>query len=111
MAICLSGYSDTHVFRGVAKMTETFEKLKAALLAQGTLADEEIASVISASGDMTPEENMWLSAELYERQRASQTTVTMEQFLQANHVLDTADPASEEYRAAQKTVDAFLAGN
>jgi hypothetical protein len=92
-------------------MTKAFEKLKAALQVKGTLSDEEIASAISEHGDMTPEENMWLSAELHERQRAAQTTVTMEQFLEANHVLDTADPSSKEYRAAQEIVDAFMAGN
>ncbi|HVO70660.1 MAG TPA: hypothetical protein VMT24_11475, partial [Aggregatilineaceae bacterium] len=99
------------VFRGVAQMTETFEKLKAVLQSNGTLTDAEIAGAVSESGDMTPEETMWLSAELHERQRAAKTTVTMEQFLQANHVLDTADPTSKEYKAAQKIVDAFLAGN
>jgi hypothetical protein len=92
-------------------MTKAFEKLKAALQVKGTLSDEEIASAISENGDMTPEENMWLSAELHECQRAAQTTVTMEQFLEANHVLDTADPSSKEYRAAQEIVDAFMAGN
>jgi hypothetical protein len=111
MTTCLIGTTGSRVFRGVAQMTETFEKLKAALQAKSTLTDAEIASAISESGDMTPEETMWLSAELHERQRAAQTTVTMEQFLQANHVLDTADPTSEEYKAAQKIVDAFLAGN
>jgi polyhydroxyalkanoate synthesis regulator phasin len=111
MTIRLIGLPGPRVFRGVAKMTETFEKLKTALQAKGTLTDEEIANAINESGDMTPEETMWLSAELHERQRAAQTTVTMEQFLQANHVLDTADPTSQEYKAAQKIVDAFLAGN
>jgi len=111
MTTRLIGSTGCRAFRGVAKMTETFEKLKAALQAKGTLTDDEIAEAIREHGDMTPEETMWLSAELHERQRAAQTTVTMEQFLEANKVLDSADPDSEEYKAAQKIVDAFLAGN
>jgi hypothetical protein len=35
----------------------------------------------------------------------------MEQFLEANKTLDNADPENDEYKAAQKIVDAFLQGN
>jgi len=92
-------------------MTQAFDKIKAALEEKGMLTDEEIAKIVSEHGELTPEENMWLSAELHERKRAAQKTVTMEQFLEANKVLDTADPNSPEYKAAQEIVDAFLAGN
>lgn len=92
-------------------MTETFDKLKAALAEKGTLAEDEIAQMVSQHGAMTQEENSWLMAEIHERKRSAQKTVTMEQFLEANKVLDTADPNSPEYQAAQKIADAFLAGN
>ena len=92
-------------------VTPAFEKLKATLESKGSLTDEEIAQAISEYGRMTPDETAWLSAEMHERQRASQATVTMEQFLAASHVLDNADPASAEYQAAQRIVDAFLTGN
>lgn len=92
-------------------MTETFDKLKTMLETKGSLTDQDITEAISAHGEMTPDENMWLSAEMHERKRATEKTVTMEQFLEANKVLDSADPASEEYKAAQKIADAFLTGS
>jgi transcription elongation GreA/GreB family factor len=92
-------------------MTETFDKLKALLEEKGDLSDEEIAKMIAEHGEMTAEENMDLSATMHEKRRASQATVTMEQFLEANKVLDSADEDSDAYKAAQKIVDVFLAGN
>ncbi|NLX09045.1 MAG: hypothetical protein GXY36_05275 [Chloroflexi bacterium] len=92
-------------------MTETFEKLKALLHEKGTLTDDDINRISAEHGGLTPEENMWLQAELYERSRAAQSQVTLEQFLAANQVLDTAEPDSDEYRRAQAIVDAYLAGN
>jgi hypothetical protein len=91
-------------------MTEGFDKIKAMLEEKGTVSDEDIKKVVEQHGDLTPEEHSWLSAELHERQRKSEKTVTMEQFLAANKTLDAADPDSDEYKAAQKIVDAFLAG-
>jgi hypothetical protein len=92
-------------------MTATFDKLKAALQEKGTLADDEITRAISETGEMTAEENMWLSAEIHERKRSAQVKVTLEQFLEANKILDTADENSEEYKKAQQIADAYLAGN
>ncbi|NDJ76297.1 MAG: hypothetical protein GYB65_08550 [Chloroflexi bacterium] len=91
-------------------MTETFDKLKAMLEEKGTVSDEDIKKLTEEHGELTAEENAWLSAELHARQRKSEKTVTMEQFLEANKVLDAAAPDSEEYKNAQKIVDAFLAG-
>lgn len=92
-------------------MTETFDKLTAMLEEKGILTDDEVAKMIAEHGEMTAEENMELSAALHEKKRASQATVTMEQFLEANKVLDSSNENSDEYKAAQKIVDAFLAGN
>jgi transcription elongation GreA/GreB family factor len=92
-------------------MTEAFDKLKALLEEKGDLSDEDIAKMIAEHGEMTAEENMDLSAAIHEKRRVAQATVTMEQFLEANEVLDTTDENSAEYKAAQKIVDAFLAGN
>ncbi|MBN1562367.1 MAG: hypothetical protein JXA10_00900 [Anaerolineae bacterium] len=92
-------------------MTDTFDKLKALLEEKGDLSDEEVTKMVSEQGDMTAEENMELSAVIHEKRRASQQTVTMEQFLEANKVLDSAAEGSDEYQAAQKIVDAFLAGS
>jgi hypothetical protein len=92
-------------------MTATFDKLKAALEAKGTLTEEEIAQAVKDGGEMTAEENLWLSAEMHERQRTTQKKVTLEEFMEANKILDTADPSSEEYKNAEKIADAYLAGN
>ena len=92
-------------------MTATFDRLKAALQEKGALSDEDIAQAVEEHGEMTAEENMQLAADIFERQRAVEKKVTMEQFLEANKILDTADENSEEYQKAQQIVDAFLAGN
>lgn len=89
-------------------MTAVFDKLKTSLTEKGTLSEEEITQ---AGSELTPEETAWLMAELHEKQRSAQVSVTMEQFLEANKILDTADENSDEYKAAQKIADAFLAGN
>ena len=91
-------------------MTETFDKLKAMLEEKGTLTPEEIEAMAKEHGELTAEENMWLSAEIHERSRSKEKTVTMEEFLEANKVLDSAAPDSDEAKAAQKIVDAFLQG-
>lgn len=92
-------------------MSETFDKLKAMLEEKGTLSDDDIANMVKAHGDMTAEENMELSAAIHERKRAQQATVTMEQFLEANKILDTAEEGSPEYKEAEAIVEKFLAGN
>ncbi len=92
-------------------MPDTFNKLKVLLEEKGDLGDDDVAKMIAEHGEMTPEENMELSAAIHEKRRASQVTITMEQFLEANKVLDSTDENSDEYKAAQKIVDAFLAGN
>lgn len=92
-------------------MTDSFAKLKAILDEKGTLSDEEIAAVVKEHGEMSDEETMQLSVEIHERKRASEATVTMEQFLEANKVLDNAEPDSDEYKKAQEIVDKFLTGS
>lgn len=91
-------------------MTGTFDKLKALLAEKGTLSEDDIAKAISDTGEMTAEEGAWIAAEIHERKRATEKKVTMEEFLEANKVLDTAAPDSEEYKKAQAVVDAFLQG-
>jgi transcription elongation GreA/GreB family factor len=88
-------------------MTKAFDVLKAALDEKGTLTDEEIAKAIEEHGEMTPEENMELSAAIHERKRAAEATVTMEQYLEATKVLDTAPEGSPEYVEAEKIVQKF----
>lgn len=88
-------------------MSETYDKLKAMLDEKGTLSDEDIKKVSDEHGAM-PEEEMWkLQAEMHEKKRASEATVTMEQYLEATKVLDTEPEDSEKYKEAEKIVERF----
>ncbi len=85
-------------------MSENFDKLKAKLAESGSLTDEEI----SAAAGLTDEEKIWLNAERYAKQRSKQgTTVTLEQYVAANKVLDTAAEGTPEHTEAQRVVDAY----
>ena len=83
-------------------MSENFEKLKSKLAEAGTLTDDEI----NASG-LTDEEKIWLKAERYAKQRDKQEAITLDQYVAANKVLDTAKEDSTEYKEALKTVEAY----
>jgi Ca2+-binding EF-hand superfamily protein len=91
-------------------MSETYTKLKAMLDAQGTLSKEDIEKAVAASGEMTAEEITLLEAERHEKERAKSETITMEQYLEASKVLDTAPEGSDEYHKALKIVEAYESG-
>jgi len=56
---------------------------------------------------MKPEEVSWISAEQHERARAAAPTITMDQYLEALKVLDTAAEGSPEYVSAEKLVEKY----
>ncbi|MBN2303215.1 MAG: hypothetical protein JXQ72_01980 [Anaerolineae bacterium] len=91
-------------------MSEAFDKLKAMLAEKGTLTDEEIANAVKEHGEMTAEENTWLSAEIHEKKRSDETTVTMDQYLEAMKTLDSAAEGSDEYKKAEEIVNKFESG-
>ena len=84
-------------------MSENFDKLKAKLTETGTLTDDEI----NAAAGLTDEEKIWLNAERYAKQRDKQEAITLEQYVAANKVLDSAAEGSPEFIEAQKVVDAY----
>lgn len=84
-------------------MSENFDKLKAKLTETGTLTDDEI----NAATGLTDEEKIWLNAERYAKQRDKQEVITLEQYVAANKVLDSAAEGSPEFIEAQKVVDAY----
>jgi hypothetical protein len=84
-------------------MSENFDKLKAKLAETGTLTDDEI----NAATGLTDEEKIWLNAERYDKQRDKQTAITLDQYVAANKVLDSAAEDSPEYKEALKTVEAY----
>lgn len=91
-------------------MSATFDKLKALLAEKKALTNDEVAAAIAADGDMTDEEKVWLEAERHKLARAASTTITLEEYLAASKVLDTADPSSDEYKKAEEIVNKYEAG-
>jgi len=83
-------------------MSEIFDKLKAKLTESGTLTDEELTSP-----GLTDEEKIWLSAERHSKERGKQDKITLEQYVAANKVLDTATEGSNEYKEAERIVEAY----
>ncbi len=83
-------------------MSDAFEKLKAKLVETGSLTDEEIAAA-----ELTEEQKLWLNAERYAKQRDTSETVTLEQYLEANKVLDSTAEDSPEHQAALKVVERY----
>jgi len=89
-------------------MSATFDKLKAMLAEKKALTNDEIAAAIAADGDMTDEEKVWLEAERHKLSRTA--TISLEDYLAASKVLDTADPSSDEYKKAEEIVNKYEAG-
>lgn len=88
-------------------MTQAFDEARKLLDARGVLTDHEIAALVAQHGDMTDDERVWLEGEIYDRLNSGRAQVTMEQYLEAVQILDSADPASPEYRKAEAIVNAF----
>jgi hypothetical protein len=91
-------------------MSETYTRLKEMLDKQGILSKEDIEKMVAASGEMTAEEITLLEAERHEKERAKSEKTTMEQYLEASKVLDTAPEGSDEYNKALKIVEAYESG-
>lgn len=91
-------------------MSETFDKLKAQLDKQGTLSDDEIKKAVEASGAMSADEQAQLSAAIHEKERTQDQKITLEQYLEASKVLDSAPEGSEEYKKAEKIVERYESG-
>ncbi|MGQ9889553.1 MAG: hypothetical protein ACUVSX_13845 [Aggregatilineales bacterium] len=92
-------------------MTTTFDHLKAKLEAESMLSDADIEQAIAEFGPLTPEELTTLEAERLKRTRhLAGGAVTLEQYLEATKVLDTAPEGSEEYQRALKIVETYEQG-
>lgn len=89
-------------------MTATFDKLKAQLAEKKSLTNEEVTAAVTADGEMTDDEKMWLEAERHKLSRTA--TITLEQYLEASKVLDTAAEGSDEYKKAEELVNRYESG-
>jgi hypothetical protein len=92
-------------------MSETFDKLKALLAKQGTLSEDEINKQIAESGALSDDERTTIEAERYEAERTKGQKITLEQYLAASKVLDSAAEGSDEYKKALVLVEAYESGN
>ncbi len=91
-------------------MSETFDKLKELLAKQGSLSEDEINKGIAATGAMSDAERTQLEAERYEKERAKDQKITMDQYLAASKVLDSAAEGSDEYKKALALVEKYESG-
>jgi hypothetical protein len=91
-------------------MSETFDKLKELLAKQGNLSEDDINKAIAASGAMNDTERTQLEAERYEKERAKDQKITLEQYLEASKVLDSAAEGSDEYKKALALVEKYESG-
>ncbi|PJF23051.1 MAG: hypothetical protein CUN56_02915 [Phototrophicales bacterium] len=91
--------------------SETYQKLKALLDEKKTLTKEDIDKFVAEHGDMTDEEKMQLEADRLEAEKSNkEETITMEQYLEACKVLDTAEEGSDEYKKAEAIVNKYESG-
>ena len=93
-------------------MSATYDKLKALLDSQKKLSTEDIEKAIAADGDMTEEERTKLEADRLEMEKSQKSSeaVTMDQYLEALKVLDTAAEGSDEYKKADELVTRYESG-
>jgi hypothetical protein len=87
-----------------------FEHLKKVLAEKGTLTHEEVAAAEAEQGALTDQEKLWLEAEKHQKESEGRQTVTMDEYLQASAVLDSAAEGSDEYNKALAIVERFEAG-
>lgn len=91
-------------------MTATFDKLKALLADKKDLTNDDISAAIAADGEMTPDEITWLESEKLKLKRGAEAKITLEQYLEASKVLDTAPEGSDEYKKAEEIVNKYESG-
>ncbi len=93
-------------------MSETFAKLKELLHQQKKLSKEEEDKLIAAHGDITPEERIELEAEKLkvEKEATAGAKVSMDDYLAALKVLDSAAEGSDEYKKAEAIVEKYESG-
>jgi hypothetical protein len=88
-------------------MTKAYDEAMKLLDTQGILSDAEVEALVKQHGDMTEEEHVALSVEIYERVNSGRAQVTLDQYLEATKVLDSAAPGSPEYKKAEAIAQAF----
>ncbi len=91
-------------------MSQAFDEAMKLLDKQGMVSDAEIQALVAQHGDMTEDEHVSLSVEIYERVNSGRVQITLEQYLEATKVLDSTDPGSPAYKKAEAIALAFESG-
>lgn len=86
-------------------MSAAFDKLMELLKEKGEITDEEVKKITDELGALTDQEQLDFSAERLKGKK--RTAVTMDEYLAAMKVLDTAAEGSPEYIEAEKKVQEF----
>jgi S-adenosylmethionine synthetase len=92
-------------------MSETLVQLQALLAKQGALSENDITKVVAQHGPLSEVERSVLEAERYEKERSKNQAISLEQYLAASKVLDSAAEDSDEYKKALALVEAYENGN
>jgi hypothetical protein len=92
-------------------MSETLAQLQALLAKQGSLSEDDITKVVAQHGPLSEVERSVLEAERYEKERSKAQAISLEQYLAASKVLDSAAEDSDEYKKALALVEAYENGN
>ncbi|NWF68129.1 MAG: hypothetical protein HXY40_03505 [Chloroflexi bacterium] len=91
-------------------MSAAYDKLKELLEKQGSLTNEEVDKVQAELGAMTDDEKLTLEADRHKKTRTSGKQITMEEYLAASKILDSAPEGSDEYQKAEAIVNAYESG-
>jgi hypothetical protein len=90
-------------------MGESFDKLMKLLKEKGSVSDEEIKKITDESGELSEAEHIEFS--LAQVEGGKKTEITLEEYLKATKILDTAEEGSDEYKAAEKIADEYEKAN
>ena len=91
-------------------MSTTYDKLKELLDSQKALTNEDIEKLVKEHGEMPDEEKTHLEADRLEAAKTGDDKVTMDQYVEACKVLDTAAEGSDEYKKAEALVEKYEKG-
>lgn len=92
-------------------MGATFDQLKTLLEKQKSLSNADIEKAVAEHGELSADDLTWIESERHRLEREAQETVTMDQYLAALKVLDTAAEGSPEYVKAEALVDQYEKGS
>jgi hypothetical protein len=91
-------------------MGKSFDTLKAMLNDKKTLTADDLKKVVDEHGELSEQEHVTLEALRLKIDQENRPEVSMDDYLKATKVLDTAEEGSEEYKAAEEVVKAFEQG-